>query len=78
MHVVFGELIPKTVAWQIPDKAALWLARPLLLFARVSRPLIAVINGTGNFLLRLGGFRPAGGEGMVHSVEELLLLIEDT
>lgn len=77
MHVVFGELIPKTVALQLPDKAALWLARPLLFFGWLTRPLIAVMNGTGNGLLRLCGFRPAGGEAMVHSVEELLLLIED-
>lgn len=78
LHVVFGELIPKTVALQIPDRAALWLAKPLLLFGRVMRPLIKTMNGTGNALLRLCGFRTAGGEEMVHSVEELLLLIEDT
>ncbi len=78
LHVVFGELIPKTMAFQVPDRAALWLARPLLLFTQVARPLISLINGTGNVLLRLAGFKPAGGEAMVHSVEELLLLLEDT
>lgn len=78
LHVVFGELIPKTVALQIPDRAALWLASPLLLFGQLTRPVIAVMNGTGNRLLHLAGFRTAGGEAMVHSVEELLLLIEDT
>src|SRR5262249_52857875 len=41
------------------------------------RPAIAAINLAGNGILRLAGFRPAGGEEMVHSVEELLLLIED-
>jgi CBS domain containing-hemolysin-like protein len=78
LHVVFGELIPKTMALQIPDRAALWLAHPLLLFSRATRPFIAVMNLTGNAILRALGFRPAGGEEMVHSVEELLLLIEDT
>ncbi len=78
MHVVFGELIPKTMALQVPDRAALWLAPPLILFVRCARPLIDVMTMTGNSLLRLLGFRPAGGETMVHSVEELLLLIEDT
>jgi CBS domain containing-hemolysin-like protein len=78
LHVVFGELIPKTMALQIPDRAALWLAQPLLFFARCSRPLIISMTLTGNGILRLLGFRPAGGEEMVHSVEELLLLIEDT
>lgn len=78
MHVVFGELIPKTLALQIPDRTALWVARPVLWFARLTRPLILLMNGTGNALLRLAGYEPAGGEGMVHSVEELALLIEDT
>lgn len=78
MHVVFGELIPKTVALQLPDRAALWLAKPLLYFARVTRPLIYLMNGTGNLLLRWAGYKPAHGQAMLHSVEELLLLIEDT
>ena len=78
MHVVFGELIPKTVALQIPDRVALWLSRPLLLFATLTRPLIVLMNGSGNALLRASGYRTAGSEALVHSVEELLLLIEDT
>ena len=77
MHVVFGELIPKTIALQEPDRIALWLARPLLLFSAVSRPIIYVMNGTGNAIIRWTGFKPAGGA-LVQSVEELLLLIEDT
>jgi hypothetical protein len=43
----------------------------------MTRPVIAMMNGTGNGLLRLAGFRPAGGEAMVHSVEELELLAAD-
>ncbi len=78
LHVVFGELIPKTVALQIPDRAALWVATPLVMFARIARPLIFLMNGTGNTILRLIGFHPASGREMVHSVEELALLIEDT
>ncbi|MFO0842956.1 MAG: hemolysin family protein [Gemmataceae bacterium] len=78
LHVVFGELIPKSVALQLPDRAALWLARPLLIFGHVSRPVIKAMNGTGNALLRVAGLHGATGESMVHSVEELLLLIEDT
>lgn len=78
LHVVFGELIPKTLALQTSDRTALWLARPLLLFAGVSRPLIVVMNGTANLILRRLGYAPATGEEAVHSVEELMLLIEDT
>lgn len=78
MHVVFGELIPKTIALQKPDGTALWVAAPLNLFARISRPLIYAMNGTGNSILRACGFQPASGREMVHSIDELELLIEDT
>ena len=78
LHVVFGELIPKTIALQIPDRAALWLARPLTIFAIVTRPMILLMNGLANAILRRLGFQRVTGEEMVHSVEELMLLIEDT
>jgi CBS domain containing-hemolysin-like protein len=78
LHVVFGELIPKTMALQRPDGTALWVAGPLVVFAKVTRPLIVLMNGTGNGILRLCGFRPASSAELAHSIEELTLLIEDT
>ncbi|VTR98197.1 hemolysin family protein [Tuwongella immobilis] len=77
MHVVFGELMPKTVALQAPERTALWVAAPLIVFARITRPIIVIMNGTGNQLLKLCGFKPGGTEASVHSVEELSLLMED-
>jgi CBS domain containing-hemolysin-like protein len=50
----------------------------LLLFAGVSRPLILVMNGTANVLLRWLGYARASSEEAAHSVEELMLLIDDT
>ncbi len=78
LHVVFGELIPKSLALQRPDGTALWVARPLVLFAKATRPLVVLMNGTGNAILRLCGFRPATNGASAHSVQELELLIEDT
>jgi putative hemolysin len=78
LHVVFGELIPKTLALQTPDRTSLWVARPLQMFTRLTRPLVLLMNGTGNAVLRRFGYQPAGREAMVHSVEELGLLIEDS
>src|SRR5439155_16681218 len=78
MHVVFGELIPKSMALQSPESTALLFAKPLNVFARLARPLIVLMGGTSNFVLRALGFQPASGEESVHSVEELRLLIEDT
>src|SRR5512140_1112974 len=61
LHVVFGELIPKTVALQRPDGMALWVAAPLNAFAKVGWPLIRAMNGTGNAILQFCGFQPASG-----------------
>jgi putative hemolysin len=78
MHVVFGELIPKTLALRAPDRISLRVAKPLLLFAWLAGPAIAAMNGVGNAILRRAGYEPAGAEGLLHSVEELGLLIEQT
>jgi CBS domain containing-hemolysin-like protein len=78
MHVVFGELIPKALALETPDRTALWLAKPLRVFARLTRPIILLMGGTSNAILRLLGCQPARGEEAAHSLEELALLIEDT
>lgn len=78
MHVVFGELIPKTLALQSPDKTSLWVAAPLNVFVRLTRPFVSLLNGTGNLILRRCGYPPAGSEGNVHSVEELSMLIGET
>jgi putative hemolysin len=78
LHVTFGELLPKNLALQRPDRIAMWLAAPLIVFARLTRPLTLLMSGTANCILRLMGREPARGEEMVHTVAELLLLIEDT
>ncbi len=78
MHVTFGELIPKNIALLRADRIALWLAPPLNLFARITRPFTLIMSGTANLILRLMRLEPARGDAMVHSVEELALLIEDT
>jgi CBS domain containing-hemolysin-like protein len=78
MHITFGELIPKNIAIQTSDRTAIWLAAPLLVFARLTRPFTVIMSGTANSILRLFGYQPGRGEELVHSVEELQLLIEDT
>src|SRR5215213_808890 len=66
------------MAPQTPDRTSLWVAAPLLLFIRLTRPLILLMNGTGNVILRWAGYRTGETEALVHSVEELDLLITDT
>lgn len=78
MHVVMGELMPKSIALQNPEVTALWVVRPIVLLARVFHLPIRALNGTGNALLRLIGVRPAQGHQLVHSVEELKILIRSS
>lgn len=76
LHVVVGELMPKSIALQRPEETALIVAGPTLLTEQVFRPIIWALNGTGNALLRVIGFEPATGLQLVHSVEELKLLVD--
>jgi CBS domain containing-hemolysin-like protein len=75
LHIVLGELAPKSLALQRSEGTALWCVRPLRAFAFVLRPAIVVLNGLGNFVLRLFGLKPGTGEESLHSAEELKLLV---
>ena len=75
LHVVIGELAPKSIALQNPEGASLFVARPTLWTERLFKPIIWVLNGSGNALLRLIGIQPATGHQLVHSVEELKMLV---
>lgn len=75
LHVVVGELAPKSIALQNPEGTSLVIARPTLWSERLFKPFIWALNGTGNALLRLVGVQPASGHQLVHSVEELKMLV---
>ena len=78
LHIVAGELAPKGLALQKAEGTALWVARPLQLFEFAFRWPIRLLNGIGNSVLRLFGLQPASGHEMVHSVEELRVLVRAT
>ncbi len=75
LHVVVGELAPKSVALQRTEATALIVAGPTMVAETLFKPAIWLLNGTGNALLRLIGMRPASGHELVHSVDELKLLV---
>lgn len=75
LHVVVGELAPKSIALQNPEKTSLVVARPTIWTEWIFKPAIWALNGTGNFLLKLVGVDPASGHELVHSVEELKMLV---
>ncbi len=75
LHIVIGELAPKSLAIQRPDGTALAVARPIELFLFLFKPAIVVLNGLGNLLVRALGLQPMREEERVHSVEELRYLV---
>ncbi|MER9291564.1 hemolysin family protein [Mesorhizobium sp. M0510] len=75
LHIVLGELAPKSLALQRSEGTALRVVRPLGLFLFLLKPAILALNGLGNLVLRLCGLRPGTGEESLHSPEELKLLV---
>jgi CBS domain containing-hemolysin-like protein len=78
LHVVVGELMPKSIALQSPERTSLLVGRPLAWTVVIFKPLIWALNGTGNALLKFIGVRPAEGHELVHSVEELKMIVADS
>lgn len=74
LHIVLGELAPKSLALQRSEGTALWVARPLGLTLMLFRPAILALNGLGNLVLRLVGLQPGAEGESLHSPEELKLL----
>ena len=79
LQVIFGELIPKSLAIQYPERVAKATVYPMSFSANwVLRPLIVILNGSGALLLRLMGVEYGGGHAHVHSPEEIQLLIQQS
>lgn len=77
LHVAFGELAPKAVALQRPASVALWVAWPMWLFTRMTRPIVWFMNSIGNLAVRCLGLHRLEDREMVHSVEELAMIVEE-
>ena len=75
LHVVIGELMPKSIALQHTEKTVLFIARPMRFAAMIFKPFIWLLNGIGNALLRLIHVEP-GQHKLAHTTEELNMLID--
>jgi len=74
LHVVIGELAPKTLAIQYAEKMTLLFARPLYIFGKIMYPFIWLLNGSARLFLGLFGVKPAGHE-QAHSEDELKIIM---
>lgn len=78
LHVVVGELAPKTMAIQKAEKVTLLLAGPLMMFYKVMYPFIWVLNGSARVVTGLFGLKPASEHEVAHTEEELRLILSDS
>jgi CBS domain containing-hemolysin-like protein len=76
LHIVLGELAPKTLALQRSEATALWVAAPIAVFNRVFRPFIWFMNAAGRLVVRPFGIMPAHDHEASLDSDELELVIE--
>ncbi|HLE33089.1 MAG TPA: hemolysin family protein, partial [Bacteroidota bacterium] len=75
LHIILGELAPKSLAIQKAQSTTLWVAYPLRLFYLVFKPIIVTLNGLANAILKLFGIRAVSETELKHSEEELRLIL---
>lgn len=78
LHVVLGEMVPKSISLASPDKAALRVTRPMWAAEWLFRLPVALLNGIGRKLLQLFKVPPAQGHARLHSAEELTLIVTES
>ncbi|MDQ0268988.1 hemolysin family protein [Cytobacillus purgationiresistens] len=78
LHVVVGELAPKTVAIHKAEAVTLLVAKPLILFYKIMFPFIWILNGSARLLTGLFGLKPASEHELAHSEEELRIILSES
>ncbi len=78
LHIVIGELVPKSMAIRSPDKIGLWSALPLYSFYWMMYPAIWVLNASANWVLRVGGLGNANVHDAHYSKDELKLILRSS
>lgn len=76
LHIVLGELAPKSLALQRPEEMSLLVSSPIHWFLIIFRPIINGLNWVGNAVVRMLGFQPASGHELVQSAEELMIALD--
>ncbi|HMS42936.1 MAG TPA: hemolysin family protein [Pyrinomonadaceae bacterium] len=75
LHIVFGELAPKTAALELSERVSLLISLPLQIFYKIFYPFIRVLDWTGTKTVRLFGLHPSGEHGSSYTEDEIRQLI---
>ena len=75
LHIVLGELAPKSIALQRSEATSLVIITSLIIFTRIFRPFIWILNGAGQLVLKPFGIHGPTGHQLVHSEEEIRMLL---
>ena len=78
LHVVVGEMVPKNLAFSVPDRAVLILAPPLAAVAFAFKPVIFALNWMANILVRWSGFEPKDEAQSVFTLDEMATIVEQS
>jgi CBS domain containing-hemolysin-like protein len=78
LHIVLGELAPKTIAIRKSENVTMWTAAPMIGFYKLMYPFIWLLNGTANKLLKMIGIEPASEHDSAHTEEEIRLLLNES
>lgn len=78
LHVVVGELAPKTFAIQKAEQITLFVSRPLIWFYKIMYPLIWLLNGSARLITKAFGLKPMTGNESVHTEEELRMILSES
>lgn len=78
LHIILGELVPKTISIQEAEKVCLWVAFPLILFYKVMYPAIWLLNSLANKILSMLGFKVSDEHESPHTEEEIRMLMEES
>jgi len=78
LHVVFGEMVPKNLAFSLPDRAVLMLAPPLVAVSKAFHPIIVALNWIANHVLRLFRVEPKDEAASTFTLDEVATIVNQS
>lgn len=78
LHIVLGELVPKSLSIQKTEEIVLWVSWPLLMFNKLMYPAVWLLNHIANWILKMMGIEAASEAEEAHNEEEIRILMEES